>query len=111
MIASQGEKGRRALSLVRDYDRERGAPILCRAYKPNCSLSVAAWRRKQDVKVLTRISIVDELFEVVDAVREYRIDYDDQTASELALIGLYQLLSIVAGRVLGMVERRLDREV
>jgi len=44
---------------------------------------------KQDVKVLLRIRIVDKFFEVVNAVREYGIDYDGQTTSVLALVGRY----------------------
>ncbi len=63
------------------------------------------------MKILLWISIVYKLFEVVDPVWEYRVDYNDETTFKLVLISLYQLLPVVAGCVLGMIERRLGGEV
>jgi len=57
------------------------------------------------------IRVVDELFEVVDTVRKDRINNDDEATLEFVLVSLYQLLPIVARRVLGVIKRRLRRKV
>src|SRR5262249_48888334 len=76
----------------------------------NGCLSITAWRVEQQVEVLPRIGVDDQLFEEREAIPEDRVDHDDEAAVKPLLVESNVRLPVVPARVLGVEERRLRRK-
>ena len=107
MVGAHGKERCRALRHVRNNYNELATPSLRRPYEPDCGLAVSPRRREEQVKVPLRVGVEDQLFKVRSAIREDCVDQHDETAIELGLVRLNQLLAIVPSCVLRVKKRTL----